>query len=381
MKQEICLLIIALLIMSCDSPPIGKQGASHVLQKVFHQQMPPEKVDFSADGKYLLTSDGYSIYLWRTKDFALLNKFTIFNHNEADQKSDNSLGYLFGVRFSPDSKSFFVGFKNGKALQIELDSGKRTVLEFEKKNTEPEILYLSHTGKILILVNRYMDITQRKRTARDYVKSDHLIYSAITSDDKYIISYSGFRWPCLDITETATGKTKYWRPPFSLYSFIRDLRSASVEGFMILPDDDTIVVDVRNGNTRLYSLRREKEIGAFYGNIVDLSPDCKTLVMSSAKGNVSLWDIASRKRKKTLRLKLNRYLSWLRGTDWIASFSSQGELVIQSTETGELICKEKLNVPADVVLHDFIFIGYLPSERLLLLGNFRKGYIDAYKIK
>ena len=166
-----------------------------------------------------------------------------------------------------------------------------------------------------------------------------------------------------------------------MYSFISDLRSASVEGFTVLPDNDTIVVDVRNGNTRLYSLRQEKEIGAFYGDIVGFSPDCKTLVMSSAKGNVSLWDIASRKRKKTLKLKLNRYLSWLHGTDWIASFSSQGELVIQSTETGEFICKEKLNVPADVVLHDYIFIGYLPSERLLLLGDFRKGYIDAYKIK
>lgn len=379
MKQKTWLLIITLLIVSCDPPQTGKQGASHVLQKVFHQQMPPEKVDFSADGKYLLTSDGYSIYLWQTKDFTLLKKFTVFNHNDEDRKSNNSLGYLFGVRFSPDSKSFFVGFKNGKALQIDLNSGKKTVLDFGKKCTESEIFYLSHTGKTLILGDRYMDITQRKKKARDYVKSDHLIYSAITSDEKYIISYSGFRFPCLDITETATGKTKYWRPPFSLYSFIRDLSSASVEGFTILPDDDTIAVDVRNGNARLYSLRQEKEIGAFYGDIVGFSPDCKTLVMSSARGNVSLWDTASRKRKKTL--KLNRYLSWLHGTDWIASFSSQGELVIQSAETGELICREKINVPANVVLHDYIFIGYLPSERLILLGDFRKGYIDAYKIK
>ena len=88
-------------------------------------------------------------------------------------------------------------------------------------------------------------------------------------------------------------------------------------------------------------------------------------------------------------IKLYRYLAWLPGTDWIASFSKQGELVIQSTETGEIICKEriickeKLNAPADVVLQEYSYIDYNPAEQLLMLGNTRKGYyyIDIYKIK
>ena len=227
-----------------------------------------------------------------------------------------------------------------------------------------------------------MDITQRKRTARDYVDSDHLIYSAITSDDKYIISYSGFRFPCLDITETATGKTKYWRPPFSLYSFISDLRSASVEGFTVLPDDDTIVISIPNGNTRLYSIRQGKEVGAFYGEICGFSPDGKILLTSSGKGAVYLWYIASRKRKKTL--KIDHYLGWLSGTNWVAGIINKNELVIKSIETGETICKVKIEPPNNIKTEDYLksygYLDYRPSEHLLLLKDYLKGYIDAYKI-
>ena len=84
MKQTVLLLIVVLLCMSCDSAPTCKQGVSHGLQRVFHRSMFPKDAEFSADGKYLLTSDCCSIYVWRTKDFALLKSLKLLSPKEED---------------------------------------------------------------------------------------------------------------------------------------------------------------------------------------------------------------------------------------------------------------------------------------------------------
>ena len=296
--------------------------------------------------------------------------------------SDKGILLMVGAHFTPDAKSVFVGFNNGKALLIDLNSGKKTALDFGKGGRDPEICQISKSGNILVLGNRYMDISRGKRTAHNYYKTGSNEYIAITSDGKYIVT--SYIWTGLDVTETATGKLK--GANLSMFFLFGLLDKLLVEGFKVSPDNDSIAVYLRNGNDRLYSISREKEIGAFY-SILGFSPDGKMVVTSSGGDNVAIWDIAHRKKKNSF--KLYRYLAWLPGTDWIASFSKQGELVIQSTETGEIICKEKivckekLNAPTDVVLQEYSYIDYNPAERLLMFGNTWKGYyyIDIYKIK
>lgn len=345
----------------------------------------PKYAAFSTDGKYLLTTEGYSIYVWRARDFALLKKFTIFDDGNVKLKADKrSLGYMIGAHFSPDAYTVFVGFKKGKGLLIDLCSGNKTALDFGKRSTDPEICKISKSGNILVLGDRYMDISRGKRTARDYYQVGSNANTVITSDGKYIVT--SYIWAGLGVTETETAKVK--GANLGMFFLFGLLDNLLVVGFKVSPDNDSIAVYLRNGNDRLYSIRREKEIGAFKA-IYGFSPDGKMVVTSSGGDTISIWDIAHRKKKKSL--KLYRYLAWLPGTDWIASFSEQGELVIQSTETGEIICKEKLicneklSAPIDVVLQEqeYSYIDYNPAERMLMLGNKRKGhyYIDIYKIK
>lgn len=376
MKQTVLLLIVVLLCMSCDSTPTGKQGASHGLHRVFYRSMLPKDAEFSADGKYLLTSDFCSIDVWRTKDFALLKSLKLLSPKEEDLLSDEGFLLMVGAHFTPDAKSVFVGFNNGKALLIDLNSGKKTALDFGKRRTRPEICKISKSGNILVLGDRYMDISRGKRAARHYHQTGSGENTVITSDGKYIVT--SYIWTGLGITETATAKVK--GANLSMFFLFGLFDNLLVEGFKVSPDNDSIAVYFRNGNDRLYSISREKEIGAFK-TIYGFSPDGKMVVTSSGGNNVSIWDIAHGKKKKSL--KLYQYLGWLRGTDWIASFSEQGELVIQSTETGEIIRKEKLPVPTDVVLEQYHYIDYNPAERLLVLGNGWQGHycIDIYKIK
>jgi len=315
----------------------------------------------------------------------LLKKFTIFDDGNVKLKADKrSLGYMIGAHFSPDAYTVFVGFKKGKGLLIDLCSGNKTALDFGKRSTDPEICKISKSGNILVLGDRYMDISRGKRTARDYYQVGSNANTVITSDGKYIVT--SYIWAGLGVTETETAKVK--GANLGMFFLFGLLDNLLVVGFKVSPDNDSIAVYLRNGNDRLYSIRREKEIGAFKA-IYGFSPDGKMVVTSSGGDTISIWDIAHRKKKKSL--KLYRYLAWLPGTDWIASFSEQGELVIQSTETGEIICKEKLicneklSAPIDVVLQEqeYSYIDYNPAERMLMLGNKRKGhyYIDIYKIK
>ena len=478
MKKKLWLLIIALLILSCDSATTGKHGTSHRLERVSRQLANAEAAqDRSPEGKYYIVAYDHYFCVYLVKDSSLHMEFKLFDGTienimsaeddvelgeikeiirdqddekreekarmqsiqgaasgthridrqegkrrairhptyrlsfstareayenlktrRANAKSDendvtDSFGRLrslkvpheiVGTGFSPDFKTLFVGLDNGKVLMIDLNSGKKTTLDFGKIVTKPDHFEISKSGKIVLLGDRYMDISKEKMTARDYEVGFDNVRVIFANGEKYIITDSTTGpYSRLGITETSNGKIRRVYPKFSLYSYYRYISAPlhySLVG--ILSDNDTIIIDIHKGNSRMYSISLEKEIGAFYGDSKGFSPDNKMLLTSSGNRFVYLWDIASRKRKNTL--KIERYLGWLRGTNWVTGIISKNELVILSVESGETVCKVKIEPPDSIKPEDYIesygYFDYRPSERLLLLKDYRKGYIDAYKI-
>jgi WD40 repeat protein len=370
----IWLLIIALLMLSCDSVSTEEHSTLHKLQRVFQRQMSLKNAEFSVDGKYFLVEDGLRISVWQVKDFTLYRKFELINDKDKDKISEPK--YIVGAHFTPDSKSVFVGFKNGKAMMIDLNSGIKSIIDFGTRETDPEIVEISKSGKILVLGARYMDVDHGKRIAHDYGSPKYQTHISITTDDKYILSQVGNHSDSLSITETATGNvTRVYLASFFLFNHPK------VDGFLLLPDNDTIAVYLETGSNRLYSIRQAKEIGAFSRWTVGFFQDCKTMLTSYDGRSVTLWDFASKKKKKTLKLKWESCITWLSGTNWFASLGEPSELVIQSAESGEIICKGKISESYSRYREGYHYIDYLPTERLLMLGNAKKGYIDVYKLQ
>lgn len=174
------------------------------------------------------------------------------------------------------------------------------------------------------------------------------------------------------IADVKTTTTTIWKPDY-LFS------TPNVTSVDVSCDNDTIAAGMENGDIRLYSIRKVKEIGSLsqggWRVITSFSPDGKMLVSTAHNNKVKLWEVGSQRRIKTWDIDGRvEKIKWLSGKPWIAFGTDRGELIIESTENRETIFKGK------VVENGIVDIDYFASEQLLLLCD-SGGNIALFKIQ
>ncbi len=371
MRMIIAMFFLAFFTASCNLSTVNTVKKPVTLHIVLQERMSSvNSVEFSPDGKYFLARGGSRpIFVWSVKDQTLYKEIQITDECFDAIRSKVSPRSFVNANFTPDSKSIYAGLDNGTAVTIPLHSGEITAYSFgeEERNTKHSVM--SRSGKILAMDGSYYNTANNQLTRTcGWARSD----LAISDDDKFVVS-SSYHLSSVDIYEIATGKKIRWHPA----SFF--IISQKVHGIDVSPDNDTIAAGLGNGDVRLYSIRRNNEIGNLSQGGWDVkarfSPDGKMLVSASDNNKVKLWDVASQSRINTWKTDdWPNMIKWLRGTPWIAIGADSGELIIASTETKEAIFKGR------VMENRILDMDYLPTERLLLLCD-KAGNIFAFKIQ
>jgi RNA polymerase sigma factor (sigma-70 family) len=254
-----------------------------------HDSNSVTELAFTPDGKTLISGQhfGSKIALW---DIASGKK-----RQELDAKG----GDIFSFALSPDGAILATGSRQGGIPLWDIKSGKLIRKLQAKGRKECTAVAFSPDGKTLAAVEReddkdivsFWDVASGKELPRP--KGDiHAFWNIVFAPDgkTLITGWSS----AIGFWDLATGKE------------IGPAASCPPLAFNVTASPDGQMLAFCEENIRLWDISRGREVGALPGGSesamsLAFSPDGKSLAAGTIYNTISLWDLTSRKRIRTLK--------------------------------------------------------------------------------
>lgn len=263
---------------------------------------------WSSDGNTLAAIDrnSNSIELWNAKSG---EKLSVIEDTQP----------IYGIAFSPDSKTLASGSKNGNINIWDVASGQVTAT-FKHSPIVQEVAF-SSDGSMLLSLGiddvRLWNISSGEQIAK---MGGYLgVFSAALSPDNQNIA-SG----------TAAGTIVLWdaKSGSELNKLVG--HELPIFSFAFSPDSKTLASGSNDKTVRLWNVASESELATLSGHQdavfkVAFSPDGKILASASADGTIKLWDVANRSELATLTGK---------GMIFSLAFSPDGHTLVCGSDDG-----------------------------------------------
>jgi WD40 repeat protein len=236
-------------------------------------------VDFSPDGKYVVTSSNdKTVRLW---DLATGETIRIFSGHTAE---------VWDVVFSPDGKYLLTGSADQTARLWDAMNGE-TVQVFSGHIGSVDAVAFSPDGKYVVTTGstdktaRLWNIASGKTMHIFVGHSDLVIRVAYSPDGKYML------------TASVDGTVRLWDPAAG--SEVRVFDHPSVPGAIAFsPDGKYIATGCEDNKVRMWDVNNGELVREFMGHEgfvqgVRFSPNGRFLLTGSADKTVRLWDLST----------------------------------------------------------------------------------------
>jgi WD40 repeat protein/class 3 adenylate cyclase len=231
-------------------------------------------VDFSPDGKYMLTgNDDTTVTLWDVRSEKELRRFS--GHTNA----------IVAATFSPDGKTVLTAAPNDSIRMWDAATGQ----EMYRIVTEGigRFMVYSHDGKSIF--TSFVDHKIRRWDAASgkemdiFLETPELVWRmAISPDDRYLLTLSS----TAQLWDLQTGQ-EMGRLPFDV---------DPVQRIEFSSDGNYVLTGNTDGSAHLWDIKAAKEVRTFTGHTAAIygttfSPDNKYVVTSAGDKTVRIWDI------------------------------------------------------------------------------------------
>jgi WD40 repeat protein len=223
------------------------------------------------------------------------------------------------VAFSPDGKTLASGIGGSGVKLWDIGTRKDTILRDKVSEYASPLVAFSPDGKTLasggrcIREIRLWDVTTGKQTATLKGHDEYGVgVLAFTPDGKTLASVGGHDgalklWDVATGENTATRKLADSTPAAAVSPDGKKVATAiciveSIKGENVITDNSVKLWDAAAG-------KQQATLKAADVSSMVFSPDGKTLVTGSEKGNIHLWDVATGKELATLKGHTDKVLS------------------------------------------------------------------------
>jgi WD40 repeat protein len=261
-------------------------------------------------------------------------------------------GYVYGVTFSPDSKTLAAHCSDNMIRVWDARTGKR-LLRVQHPESVTSLVFAGD-GKTLItggsdLQIRFWDVKTGKEVRRFGGQPEAYLVCALSSDGKTLVT----RGQQQGVLDGSNGGIAFWDVAGGKVRCTISGLQAPIYAVTLSPDDKTLAAGGVDKTIHLWELATGQERGRLAGHrswvsCLAISFDSRLLASGSHDTTVLLWDLTGQKGDGQAKARLvsawtlNRLWSALAGTDGVAAYRAIWTMAATPRETVALL-KERLH--------------------------------------